>query len=90
MREHPDATASLKTWLNITKRETWKSFRELRASYPNADMLKVHSGNAVVVFNIAHNRYRLIMAIHFNRLTVFVLRFLTHAEYDRNQWKLDL
>jgi mRNA interferase HigB len=53
-------------------------------------MVRVRSDNPVVVFNIAHNRYRLITAVHFNREKVFVLRFLTHKEYDRDQWKDDL
>jgi mRNA interferase HigB len=49
-------------------------------------------GNAVCVFNLGHgkNAYRLIEAIHFNTQIVFVLRLLTHAEYDRNEWKAEL
>lgn len=43
-----------------------------------------------MVFNIGGNKYRLIAAIHFNRQIIFVLRFLTHAEYDKNIWKEQL
>jgi mRNA interferase HigB len=39
------------------------------------------------VFNICGNKYRLICAMHFNTGKVFLLRFLTHAEYDKDQWK---
>ncbi len=44
------------------------------------------------VFNLGHgkNAYRLIAAIHFNTQIVFVLRLLTHAEYDKNGWKVEL
>jgi len=42
---------------------------------------------AHLVFNIAGNRYRLLTAIHYNMRKVFVLRFLTHAEYTRETWK---
>jgi mRNA interferase HigB len=90
MREHPEAKASLDAWMDNVQRVTWRSFPDLRACYPKADMVRVRSDNPVVVFNIAHNRYRLITAVHFNREKVFVLRFLTHKEYDRDQWKDDL
>jgi mRNA interferase HigB len=51
----------------------------------------VSSGNPVVVFNIRGNKYRLIVAIHYRPSgRVFVLRFLTHAEYDKEKWKAEL
>ena len=39
---------------------------------------------------IGGNDFRLIAAVHFNTKVVFVLRFMTHAEYDKNTWKDDL
>ena len=39
------------------------------------------------VFDVGGNKYRLITAIHFNRRKVYVRRVLTHAEYDRGDWK---
>lgn len=90
MRLHPDAKASLDAWLKNVSRAIWKSFQELRASYPSADRVLVNSDKHVIIFNIAHNRYRLITGVHFNHSKVFVLRFLTHKEYDRNQWKVEL
>jgi mRNA-degrading endonuclease HigB of HigAB toxin-antitoxin module len=32
----------------------------------------------------------MICAIHYDRQKVYVLRFLTHAEYDKGNWKLTL
>ena len=43
-----------------------------------------------IVFNIKGNRYRLIVAIHYDRQLVYVLRFLTHAEYSKDMWKNQL
>jgi mRNA interferase HigB len=40
----------------------------------------------VILFNIS-NDYRLITAIHYNRKKIFILRFLTHAEYAKGKWK---
>lgn len=70
-----------------TKAANWSGITDLRQTFPSADPVRVASGRTVVVFNIARNRYRLITAIHYNLRKVFVLRFLTHAEYDRQTWK---
>ena len=32
----------------------------------------------------------MIAAIHFNRQMVYLLRFLTHTEYNKDTWKDDL
>jgi len=58
--------------------------------FPSADLVTVASGRPVVVFNIAHNRYRLIAAVHHNTRIVYTLMILTHKEYDRNAWKEQL
>ena len=58
------------------------SFAELRATFPSAD-----SVDNLIVFNIGGNRYRLIAAVHFNREKVYIRYVLTHAEYDRGNWK---
>ena len=34
-----------------------------------------------------HRTYRLITAIHYNRQKVFILHFLTHADYSKDDWK---
>ena len=39
------------------------------------------------VFNIAHNRHRLIAEINFKYQSVFVKVILSHAEYDRGGWE---
>ena len=54
------------------------------------DFVKVDSGNTVAVFDITNNKYRLGAAIHYDYPRVFVLRVMTHPEYDRNRWKQEL
>jgi mRNA interferase HigB len=54
----------------------------LRETLASADQV----GN-LTVFNIGGNKYRLIVAIHYNRHKVFIRNVLTHAEYNRNNWK---
>ncbi len=68
----------------------FRSFVDLRGMFPAADQVRVSSEKPVVVFNVCGNNYRLICAIHYNTGNVFLLRFLTHAEYDKCRWKEEL
>ena len=70
-----------------TRTGQWNNIIDLRRTFPSADAVLVASGRPVIVFNIAGNRYRLVTAIHFNTKFVYVLRFLTHAEYSQDSWK---
>jgi len=87
---HREAEVSLRTWAQQTKAAQWRNFAEVRKTFPSADSVVVASGRHVVVFNIAHNRYRLIAAVHYNTRIVYTLMILTHKEYDRNAWKEQL
>lgn len=88
--KHGPARTSLETWLTTAKRARWKTLADVRASFNGTDEVRVASGKRVLIFNIAGNRFRLLVAAHFNRGNLFVLRFLTHAEYSKNQWKNEL
>lgn len=87
---HREAEASLRTWVQQTEAAEWRDFAEVRRTFLSADLVVVGSGRPVVVFNIAHNRYRLIAAIHYNMRIAYTLMILTHKEYDRNAWKVQL
>ena len=84
--EHREAAQEIGSWARIVKSARWRNFQELRASFPDADNV-----DGFVVFNLRHNRYRLIVAVHYaklidGRLTlghVYIGSFLTHKEYDR-------
>jgi mRNA interferase HigB len=43
-----------------------------------------------MIFDIAGNKYRLITAIHYDKLRVYVLRVFTHKEYDVENWQEEL
>jgi mRNA interferase HigB len=87
---HPDAATGLEVWRRVMRQETFRHFADLRRCFRSADQVRVASGNTVVVFNIHGNACRLVCAIHYNTGRVFLLRFLTHAEYDKNRWKAEL
>lgn len=84
---HADARAALEHWFRLTSAAEWKNLAETRRVFPHADEVRVASGGVATVFNIRGGNYRLITAIHYNTGIIYVMRFLTHAEYDRDAWK---
>jgi mRNA interferase HigB len=87
---YPDAAEALRAWSTVARQMTWRNLAEVRRQYPHADEVRVASGRPVTIFNIRGNRYRLIVAIHYNRGAIYLLRFLTHREYDKDAWKKTL
>jgi mRNA interferase HigB len=77
-------------WLRIARKVSWANIQEVRRTLASADGVVVASGRTVTVFNIGGGNYRLIVAIHYNTGMIFVLRFMTHAEYDKMKWKANL
>ncbi len=88
---HRDAEKELRAWVRIVGGASWATPADVKRQFgARADFVKVASGNTVVVFDIANNRYRLIAAVHYDFPRVFVLRVFDHEEYDLNQWKDEL
>lgn len=82
IEEHADAAPSLMNWYRITRKAEWTNFSELRKDFASADIVGRRT-----VFNIKGNDYRLIARINYVSLRVFVLFIMTHAEYDKGDWK---
>ena len=84
--DYREVAQEIGAWALIVKSARWRNFQELQATFPDADNV-----DGFVVFNIRHNRYRLIVAVHYakmieRRLTlghVYIGSFMTHKEYDR-------
>ncbi len=81
-RIHPDARAPLNAWFSIVRKTDYTSFADLRMTFPSADQV-----DRFTVFNIGGNKFRLIAAIHYNRKKIYIRYVLTHAEYDRSDWR---
>jgi mRNA interferase HigB len=88
--EYPDAGEALLRWLDHAERADWNNLNEVRQTFSHADAVFVKSGSTATVFNVRGNCYRLITAIHYNTGRVYILRFLTHAEYNKDKWKGEL
>jgi mRNA interferase HigB len=80
--KHSEWAASLNAWYKITKSADWGNFADLRNSWKNSDVV-----GRFVVFDISHNRCRLIAVIKYNWRMVYIRRILSHAEYDQKEWQ---
>lgn len=86
-RRFPKAAGPLDDWARLALSAAWKNLVDTRKTFPHADQVKVRSSRTVTVFNLRRNDFRLITAIHYDRQRVFILNFLTHAEYSKDAWK---
>ena len=87
---HPQAVAPLDDGYRLAESAVWRNFAELRRSFGQTDVAKVRSGNTVCVFDIGGNKFRLIAKVSYEKGKVYVLRILTHKEYDTDKWKAEL
>jgi mRNA interferase HigB len=84
---HPDAEMALRLWYKAASHAEWSSLRDVRRHYPHADGIKTRSDDTLTVFNIAGNKYRLIVRIRHEYRLMNIRAILTHAEYGREAWK---
>jgi mRNA interferase HigB len=89
-RLHPRAVGPLDEWFRLTEKADWRNFSDVRQNFGQTDVVKVKSGNTVCVFDIGGNKFRLVAKVSYEKGKVYVLRVLTHKEYDTDKWKADL
>ncbi|HEY2784179.1 MAG TPA: type II toxin-antitoxin system HigB family toxin [Fimbriiglobus sp.] len=80
--KHPRSRSPLENWFDFAGDAEWEDFNDVKLTFPHADRY-----GKFVIFDIGGNKYRLIVAIHYNRRKVYVRHVLTHAEYDIGKWK---
>ena len=72
-----DAKGQLEAWYYEAKKALWASPAVVKSQYGSASII----GDNRVVFNIAGNKYRLIVRINYDSKTVFVRFVGTHKEF---------
>lgn len=82
VKKHGDLAGPLGAWWKMANAETWTCLNDIRKTLPQTD---AHEG--WFIFNIKGNKYRLIATINFRSLLIEVCRVMTHAKYDRGDWK---
>ena len=84
------AREPLTMWRRVTEKAVWRSFTDVRKTFGQTDRVKVRSGATLAVFDIGGNKFRLVAKVSYEKGKVYVLRVMTHAEYDTNRWKEEL
>lgn len=84
---HPASEEPLRKWYKVACGAEWSCLQDTRAAYPHADGVRAASGEALTVFNIGGNKYRLIVRIRYDYQLVNVRHVLTHREYDDGTWR---
>jgi mRNA interferase HigB len=78
-RVHPQAEQPLRAWYAAAKEARWRTTADVKATIRSADFLK---GNRIV-FNVAGNKYRLVVKLIYEKQRVYIRFIGTHAEYDK-------
>ena len=76
---HADAAIPLRSWFDEAESAQWKDPGDVKRRYAHASIINSRR----VVFNIAGNKYRLVVEIHYNTGFVYVRFIGTHSEYDK-------
>ena len=79
--DHPQgggARSALESWHAEVIHAAWAGPAEVKATYGDASILK----RGRVVFNIAGNKYRVVVHINYPYRIVFIRFVGTHREYD--------
>jgi len=77
-----DTGDELGEWYRTARAASWSTLLEVQAAFPKADQI-----GHVLVFDIRHNRYRLVTRVDFSKQKLYIKAVLTHKEYDRKEWK---
>ena len=79
---HPDRSDVIEpilAWYRHVLKADWATPADVKKDFRNASILK----GSRVVFNIAGNKYRLVVWINYPYRVVYIRFIGTHAQYDR-------
>ena len=75
----PDARPALEFWYDTIEKTSFQSHSEVIKFLRNADTVD----NGRIIFNITHNKYRLIAKFEYEKQLVFVRFIGSHSDYDK-------
>lgn len=79
-----DAEGPLRAWHTHVNSRTvsWHFWADVKADFASASIV-----GSCIVFNVGGNKYRLVTRILYPSQKVFILKVMTHKEYDEDEWK---
>ena len=78
-KAYAPARDSLRSWHAEAIEARWLTPDQVKAQFPKASII----ANNRVVFDVAGNRYRLIVSMNYKFQSAYIKFFGTHSEYDR-------
>jgi len=75
---YSDSKNPLEAWHKEVLKLDWNSPNMIKEMYRSASVI----GDTKVVFNIAGNKYRLIVSINYHAKIIFIKFIGTHKQYD--------
>ena len=72
-------------WCKTVERSRWAKHSDVKATFGTVDRV-----GQWVVFNVGGNKYRVIANVVYDKekpTLVLIRHVLTHAEYDKGEWK---
>jgi mRNA interferase HigB len=82
IEEQADAEAPLNNWVIKTQAAEWKNNADVQKTFNSAD----HIGDQKFIFNIGGNNFRLAAMVWIVQERVYVLKIMTHADYDKEKF----
>jgi mRNA interferase HigB len=78
-KDRPAAKAALDAWFDEVSKASWSTSADVKRLYATASILSADR----VVFNIKGNDYRLVVAVDYDKVIVWIKWIGTHKAYDR-------
>jgi mRNA interferase HigB len=77
---HPQSKAPLTAWYLVARKAEWKTSADVKNQFgTTVDFV----GDYRVIFDIAGNKYRLVVHVSYTYKSVLIKFVGTHAEYDK-------
>lgn len=76
-RHREDSEQALQSWHQEAKNANWEKPQDIKDCYASASFVGER-----VVFNIAGNKYRLVVWVNYDYATIYIRFVGTHEEYD--------
>ena len=78
-RKYADSREPLLAWYRHALKADWRAPADVKRDFGTASILR----DGRVVFNVAGNKYRLVVWINYPYRVIYVRFIGTHAQYDR-------
>jgi mRNA interferase HigB len=79
-KANPQAEAPLRVWHAEVRNAVWRTPEDVKAQFPTG--VDFVADNRII-FDILHNRFRLVVRVSYTYRTVLVKFIGTHRDYDR-------